>query len=119
MSDYQMGVAEGKFADMIWENEPVTASALAKIAQKELSWKTTTSYTVLKRLCNKGIFENREGRVTSLISREDFYSAQSRKYVDDAFEGSLPKFLAAFGSRKKLSQEEADELIRFVNEHRG
>lgn len=118
MIDLQLGAVESKFADMIWENEPITASALAKLAQKELTWKTTTAYTVLKRLCQKGIFINDGGSVTSLISRGDFYSAHSQKYVEDTFSGSLPAFLSAFGSHKKLTQEEAEELIRFVDEHR-
>lgn len=118
MAELQMGAVESKFADLIWENEPITASQLSKLALTELGWKTTTTYTVLKRLCVKEIFINNKGTVTSLMSREDFYSAHSEKYVEENFNGSLPAFLAAFTSHKKLSAEEAEELIRLVDEHR-
>lgn len=118
MAELQMGAVESKFADLIWEHEPITASALAKLAASTLQWKTTTTYTVLKRLCNKEIFKNENGTVTSLISRGDFYSAHSEKYVEENFQGSLPAFFAAFTSHKKLTAKEAEELIRLVDTHR-
>ena len=114
MTDIQMGVIESRFADMIWEREPITAAELAKLSEQTLKWKKTTSYTVLKRLCEKGIFKNENGKVTSLISRERFYSLRSERFVDDAFEGSLPAFLAAFTSGKRLTEEEVDYLRRMV-----
>jgi len=117
MADLQMGAVESKFADIIWTNEPISSSELAKLSEKELGWKKTTSFTVLKRLCDKGIFQNNKGNVTSLISREDFYSMQSEKFVEDTFEGSLPAFLAAFTKRKTLSNEEVAELRRIVAEY--
>ncbi|MBE6686805.1 MAG: BlaI/MecI/CopY family transcriptional regulator [Ruminococcaceae bacterium] len=117
MSDVQMGTVESKFADMIWSNEPVSSARLAELAFSELNWKKTTSYTVLKRLCDKGIFKNEKGSVTSVISREDFYSMQSEKFVDETFEGSLPAFLAAFTKRKSLKPEEVAELRRMVDEY--
>lgn len=117
MSELQMGAIESKFADMIWANEPISATEISKKAEEQFKWKKTTSYTVLKRLCDKGIFINEKGRVTSLISRDDFYSMQSEKFVEESFEGSLPAFFAAFTKRKKLSQEEIDELRRMVNEY--
>ena len=117
MTDIQMGVVESRFADMIWEREPITAAELAKLSEQTLKWKKTTSYTVLKRLCEKGIFKNENGKVTSVISRERFYSLQSEKFVDDTFEGSLPAFLAAFTSGKRLTEKEVEYLRRMVAEY--
>ena len=119
MSNKKMGVLESRFADFIWNNEPVTSGQLVKMAEKELSWKSTTSYTVLKRLCERGIFQNKDGAVTSLISREEFYALQSEQFVEETFDGSLPAFLAAFGSRKKLSAEEIDALQKLIETMRG
>ena len=114
MSELQMGVIESRFADIIWQNEPVATTELVKLSEKELNWKKTTTYTVLRRLCDKGIFRNDKGTVTSLISKNEFYSVQSEKFVDETFGGSLPAFLAAFTSRKSLSREEVAELRRMV-----
>ena len=115
MSNKKMGVLESRFADFIWNNEPVTSGQLVKMAEKELSWKSTTSYTVLKRLCERGIFQNKDGTVTSLISREEFFALQSEQFVEETFDGSLPAFLAAFGFRKKLSDEEVEELKKVID----
>lgn len=117
MSKKKLGVAESKFADIIWKNEPISSSELWKKCEKELKWKKTTTFTVLKRLCNKGIFQNNHGQVTSLISRGEFYSMQSEKFVEETFGGSLPAFLAAFTARKKLRFEEIEELRRMVDEY--
>ncbi len=117
MLDLTMGPIESRFADMIWENEPITTAELVKRGEAELNWKKSTTYTVLKRLCGKGIFQNQQGTVTSLISRAEFYSAQSQRFVEETFRGSLPAFLAAFTSRKGLSQEEVDCLRRMVDEY--
>lgn len=115
MSELRMGTAEARFADIIWENEPISSGELSKFANKEFEWKKTTSFTVLKRLCERGIFQNQSGVVTSLISREEFYARHSEQYVDETFGGSLPAFLAAFGSRKKLSEKEVDELQKIID----
>lgn len=117
MSNLQMGMIESRFADIIWQNEPISASELAKISDRELKWKKTTSYTVLKRLCDKGIFQNNNGTVTSLISKQEFYSMQSEKFVNETFDGSLPAFLAAFTAGKTLTAEEVDYLRKIVAEH--
>lgn len=117
MADLQMGAIESRFADIIWQNEPLSSTELAKRSEEELKWKKTTSYTVLKRLCDKGIFQNNKGTVTSIISREDFYSMQSEKFVEETFGGSLPAFLAAFTSQKKLTTQEVAELRRMVDEY--
>ncbi len=117
MADLQMGAVESRFADIIWQNEPLSSAELAKLSEKELKWKKTTSYTVLKRLCDKGIFQNIKGTVNSIISREEFYSMQSEKFVEETFDGSLPAFLAAFTARKNLSKEEVVQLRRMVEKY--
>lgn len=116
MSDYQMGVLESRFADIIWENEPISSSELCKRSEELLKWKKSTTYTVLKRLCEKGLFKNQQGVVTSLISREEFYSLRSEKFVEETFGGSLPAFLAAFTKRKSLTEKEVTELRRMIND---
>lgn len=116
MTELQMGPIESRFADIIWDNEPISSSELAKKSEAELTWKKTTSYTVLKRLCDKGIFVNNRGTVTSLISREQFYSMQSAQYVEEAFDGSLPAFIAAFTKQKKLSSKEIAEIQKMIEE---
>lgn len=117
MTDLQMGAIEAQFADIIWENEPISSSELAKKSEEKFNWKKTTSYTVLKRLCNKGIFQNIKGTVTSLISKKEYYSIQSEKFVEETFKGSLPAFISAFTSRKKLTQEEAEYLRKIVDDY--
>ena len=117
MSNKKMGVLESRFADFIWNNEPVTSGQLVKMAEKELSWKSTTSYTVLKRLCERGIFQNKDGAVTSLISREEFYALQSEQFVEETFDGSLPAFFAAFTSRKKLTAKELADIRQMIDSY--
>ena len=111
-----MGMLESRFADMIWEREPVRSSELVKLAAEVFQWKRTTTHTVLKRLCDKGLFENNKGTVTCRITREQFYSLQSRKFVEDSFAGSLPAFVAAFTKEKALTPEEAAEIRRIIDE---
>lgn len=117
MGELQMGVNETRFAEIIWANAPITATELAKFGEQEFNWKKTTSYTVLKRLCNKGIFQNQNGVVTVLISREKFYSIQSENFVEETFKGSLPAFLAAFTARRSLSKEDVAQLRKMVEEY--
>ena len=117
MSDYKMGQAETRFAEIIWENEPISSTELAKRCETLLQWKKSTTYTVLKRLCEKKIFRNENGTVTSLLSKEEFYAVQSEKFVEETFDGSLPAFLAAFTARKKLTAEEAAYLHRMISEY--
>lgn len=119
MAEYRLGEIESKFAEIIWENQPLTSRQLADLALDRLSWKRTTTYTVLKRLCDRGLFQNQGGTVTSLVSREEFYAQQSERFVEDTFGGSLPAFLAAFGSRKKLSDSEIRELQKVIDSMRG
>ena len=117
MNDIQLGAVESKFADIIWQNEPLTSSELAKKSEETLKWKKTTSFTVLKRLCDKGLFKNEKGTVTSLISHDEFYSMQSEKFVEDTFDGSLPAFLTAFTSRRNITKEELDEIRKMIDEY--
>ena len=114
--DTTLGNIEARFADIIWSNEPVTSSEVVKLAEEQLGWKKSTTYTVLKRLGEKGLFKNEKGMVTSLIGRDEFYAKQSEQFVDDTFNGSLPMFLAAFTKRKKLSDEDIAELKRMIEE---
>ncbi|MBQ9848044.1 MAG: BlaI/MecI/CopY family transcriptional regulator [Clostridia bacterium] len=117
MNDYQMGVVESKFADIIWQNEPISTPTLVKLCEEALKWKKSTTYTVLRRLCEKGIFVNNKGEVSSLISKQEFYSARSERFIDETFNGSFPAFLAAFTAKKKLSSEEVRELRKMVEEY--
>ena len=114
MSEIKLGEIESRFAEIIWQNEPLTSRRLAELAEEELSWKKSTTYTILKRLCERGIFQNQGGMVSSLISKDEFFALQSEKFVEDTFDGSLPAFLAAFGSRKKLSAKEVEELKKLI-----
>ena len=115
MAEIQLGVVEARFADIIWEREPVTSTELIKLAAAKLTWKRTTTHTVLRRLCDKGLFQNNNGVVTSLLSRLEFYALHSKKYVDETFAGSLPAFLAAFTSEKKLTAEEITEIRALID----
>lgn len=117
MNDYQMGAIESRFADIIWENEPISSGELVRRSETLLKWKKSTTYTVLKRLCDKGIFQNNKGTVTSLISKQDFFSAQSERFVQETFSGSLPAFLTAFTARRQLNQEEVEHLRRMVAQY--
>ncbi len=115
--DMKLGVVESRFADIIWNNEPLSSGELVKLCEKELCWKKPTTYTVLRKLCERGIFRNENGTVSSVISREDFYSMQSQQFVEETFDGSLPAFLAAFTARNQLSKEEIAELRRMIDSY--
>ena len=117
MAAYRLGEIEMKFAELIWKNEPILQGELASLSLKELNWKRTTTYTVLKRLCDKGIFKNEKGVVSSLVSKQLFQAKQSEEFVEGTFGGSLPGFVAAFMSQKKLSREEIEELKRIIEEN--
>ena len=114
MRNYTLGVVESKFAHIVWENAPISTTELVKLCEKELNWKRTTTYTVLKRLCNGGLFKMDKGEVSVLTSRDEFYATQSEHYVKENFNGSLPAFLAAFTSNRKLSKSELDEIKKMI-----
>ncbi|MGN0403195.1 MAG: BlaI/MecI/CopY family transcriptional regulator [Acetatifactor sp.] len=119
MGDSKLGVVETHFAEIIWKNEPIGSRELAELCSKELNWKRPTTYNVLRKLCEKGIFQNNDGTVSSVLSREEFYGIRGEEFVDEAFMGSLPAFVAAFTSRKKLSDKEIDELLEIIRGKRG
>jgi len=109
--------AEEKLAAIIWREAPLTSPELVKIAEREMDWKRTTTYTVLKKLCNKGVFKNDNANVTVVLTQDELIAHQSRSYVEDTFGGSLPKFITSFFGGKKLSPEQAEELKRLIDEH--
>ena len=110
-----LGKIEARFADIIWEHAPLTSPELVKRCEAALGWKKSTTYTVLKKLCGRGLFENDGGTVRALVTREDFYAAQSERFVKETFQGSLPAFLAAFTARQSLTPEEIAEIQRMID----
>ena len=119
MSEYSLGVVEEQFAQIIWNNEPIMSGDLVKVCAEKLEWKKSTTYTVLRKLCQRGIFQNVDGKVTSLIKRDEFYSLQSQAFVDETFKGSLPAFIAAFTARKSLSKKDVEEIRRLIDNYTG
>jgi predicted transcriptional regulator len=116
--DIELGEVQAAFADIIWAHEPVGSGELVKICEKELGWKKPTTYTVLRKLCEKGLFKNEGGLVTALVSRERFNAIKSERFVEDTFDGSLPAFLAAFMSGRQISAEEAAEIRKMIDEYK-
>jgi len=116
--EIELGEIQAEFAEIIWKNEPVSSGELVAICEKELNWKKSTTYTVLRKLCEKGLFKNTDGTVTSVISKEQFNASKSEKFVDETFDGSLPAFIAAFTSRKKLTKSELDQIQKMIDEHK-
>ena len=118
MEENKLGAMEMKFAELIWANAPIGSGALVRLCEEALGWKKSTTYTMLRRLCQRGIFKNENSTVTAVLSRADFDARQSEEFVEEKFDGSLPRFLAAFTSRKKLSDAEIDALQRLIDESR-
>lgn len=118
MVDVELGEVQAKFADIVWANAPLGSGELVKLCEKELQWKKPTTYTVLRKLCEKGLFRNENGTVCAVISREDFYSEKTERFVENTFQGSLPAFIAAFTAHRKLSAKEAEEIQRMIDEMR-
>lgn len=112
--DYRLGYVEAQFADIVWENEPLSSRELVDICLEKLEWKKSTTYTVLKKFCEREIFQNQNGTVSSILSKEDFYALQSEQVVEESFEGSLPAFVAAFTKNKKLSEKEIREIQKLL-----
>lgn len=117
MRDYKFTESEEKFAEIIWQNEPILSGDLVKLCQEEMNWKKSTTYTVLKKLCEKGIFQNNNATVSSIIKKDKYYAKQSVRFVEDTFGGSLPKFLTAFIGSKKLSKHQINELKTLIDEY--
>ena len=118
MELYTLGAVERRFADLIWTHEPIPSGELVKLCETELHWKKSTTYTVLKKLCERGLFQNQQGLVTSLLSQADYDAAQSHRMVEESFHGSLPAFLAAFSRQSKLTEEEVSELQKLIDGQR-
>lgn len=115
MDELKLGVVEMRFAELVWAHAPISSGELVKLCAKELEWKKSTTYTVLKKLCDKGLFQNSGGCVTVLMDKSQFLSAQSRQFVDDSFSGSLPAFLAAFAQGGKLDPKEIAEIRQMID----
>lgn len=118
MKKVQLAEGELRFAELIWEQEPIASGDLVKLCADRFGWKKSTTYTVLKKLCERGIFRNENACISSLISRDEYFSMQSEQFVEDAFGGSLPGFLTAFMGRRKLSSGQAEELKQLIDSYK-
>ena len=119
MKELRLGVVESHFAEIVWEHAPMSTRQLVDWCAQELNWKRTTTYTVLKKMCERGIFKMDKGLVTILIPRDEFFAIRSEQFVESAFEGSLPAFIAAFTTRKKPTAEEVEEIHRMIDQFGG
>ena len=117
MEQYKLGEMEQKFAELIWKKAPITTGELTKLCEQEFSWKRTTTYTMLKRLCERSLFANDNGTVIVLMSKEEFQAGQGEQFINENFGGSLPRFLAAFSRKKKLSDKEILELKQLIDSY--
>lgn len=115
MEEYSLGAVESRFAELVWANAPLSTNELIRVCEQELGWKRTTTYTVLKKFIERGIFDNQNRVVMVLISKEEFYAKQSELYIERSFGGSLPSFLAAFTSKRTLSEKEIEEIEHIIN----
>ena len=118
MAEYRLAETEARFADIIWERQPIGSTELVRVCEERLGWKKSTTYTVLKKLCDRGIFQNEDAVVTAKISRDEFYGGKSRQFVEEAFGGSLPRFLTAFIGKERLSDAQIAELQELIEQYR-
>lgn len=118
MEHLRLAEGEYRFARIVWENEPLPSGKLVELSQKELGWKKSTTYTVLKKLVERGILRNENAVVTAAVPKEEILREESRAVVDRTFEGSLPSFLAHFMGGKTISDAEADELKAIIDRFR-
>jgi len=118
MQDFNLGPVESRFADIVWANAPVRSGELVKICERELNWKKPTTYTVLRRLCERGLFANEDGTVRTVITREDYFTAKSASIISDGFRGSLPAFINAFVSTGSISKKDAEEIQRIIDAYK-
>ncbi len=119
MSIYKLTESEERFAELVWQKEPIASGELVKLCEKEMNWKKSTTYTVLKKLCDNGVFQNENAVVSSIITKDEYYAKQSVRFVEDVFGGSLPKFLTAFIGAKKINRKQAEELKKLIDEHKS
>jgi len=118
VKEYKLTDSEIKFTDLVWQNEPIGSGDLVKLCEQEFNWKKSTTYTVLKKMCEKGLFRNEDSVVLALVSKDDYYASQSVRFVEDTYGGSLPKFLTAFMGGKKISSRQAEDLKKLIDEHK-
>jgi len=117
MDDLHLAPMELLFAGLIWDNAPLPSGELVKLCQRELEWKKSTTYTVLKKLCDRGIFRSENSIITPLLTREEYHARQSEKFVEETFSGSLPAFIAAFTRQKSLSRREIEEIRAMIDSY--
>lgn len=117
MEPYKLGEMEQKFAELIWEHAPIGSGELTKLCEDAFNWKRTTTYTMLKRLCDRGLFANEKGTVIVKMTREEFRGLQGEQFINEHYEGSLPRFLAAFSKRNKISEKEIAQLKKMIEEY--
>jgi len=115
--NYYLTESERKFADLIWDHEPINSGDLARLCADQFGWKKSTTYTFIKKLCNQLLFQNNDAIVTSLVSKEDYTRVQSEQFVESNFGGSLSRFLAAFAPRKKYSATEIEEMMKIIADY--
>lgn len=115
---YQMTEAEMKFAELVWEEAPIASGELVKRCAEVFDWKKSTTYTFIKKLCEQGIFKSENAVVEPLLTKEEYLQRQGELFVDKAFGGSLPKMIAAFVERKRLSQNQIEEIEKIIEEYK-
>ena len=116
--DMEIGEVQERFANLVWDHEPIPSGQLVKLCEQELNWKKPTTYTVLRKLCEKGLFRNEDGLVSAVLTRGQFASRRSEQFVDNALHGSPPAFVAAFTAQKGLSAQEAEEIQQMIDKFR-
>jgi predicted transcriptional regulator len=116
MEELKLFDAEYKFVSLIWEAEPINSTELVKLCLDKLGWKKSTTYTVLRKLCERGILKNEDAIVSSIIKKGDAQKYESHAVIEKTFNGSLPQFLTAFLGNRKISEKEASELKRIIEE---
>lgn len=110
--------SEYRFCEILWENEPVSSSELVRLCNEQLEWKKSTTYTVIRRLSERGVIQSENAIVTSLVSKEEALSAESMEVVEKTFSGSLPSFVAAFTRKKQLTKKEIDEIQKIIDSYK-
>lgn len=119
MENLNLGESEFRFACIVWESEPIGSGELVRQCQTKLGWKKSTTYTVLKKLCERNIFKNENAIVSSIVKKEAVQKYESEQFIDKTFEGSLPKFIASFMSDKKMSDAELKALQKLIDGFKG
>lgn len=118
MDELKLCESDYRFMQVIWDSEPLASRKLVDLCGEKLGWKKSTTYTTLKKLCDKGFAQNSDTTVTALVPRERVQAYESERFVERAFEGSLPQFLVSFLGGKTISDEEAAELKRLIDAHK-